>query len=189
MEEVSFENIESYTDEKITELVQVGQEDYFGILIDRYKAKMLRYARKFLFDESSAEDLVQDVFVNAYINIKGFDVSRKFSPWLYRIAHNAYVNEIKKRNKNPLVFFDIDVFLPHQSFKEDSMNEVENEEIKRELEDCIDKIDIKYREALILCYFEGLSYKEIAEVLHISISAVGVRINRGKKAIKKDFKI
>ena len=97
MEEASFEKIDDYTDEKIMGLVQSGQEDFFGILMDRYKSKMLRYARRFFFDSTSAEDLVQDVFVNAYVNINGFDISKKFSPWLYRIAHNYFINEIKKR--------------------------------------------------------------------------------------------
>ncbi len=189
MEEASFEKIEDYTDEKIMSLVQSGQEDFFGILMDRYKSKMLRYARRFLFNFGNADDLVQDVFVNAYVNINGFDTSKKFSPWLYRIAHNYFINEIKKRNRNPLIFLDLDVLLPHLISDKNPSTEAVDKELKEELELCLDKIDLKYKEVLILYFFEGLSYKEIAEILHIPINAVGVRINRGKKMIKKDFKI
>ena len=189
MEEASFENIEDYTDEKIAGFVQSGQEDFFGVLMDRYKSKMLRYARRFLFNSASAEDLVQDVFVNVYVNINGFDISKKFSPWLYRIAHNYFINEIKKRNRNPLIFIDLDVLIPHLVSDENPSTEAVDKELQKELELCLDKIDLKYREVLILYFFEGLSYKEIALVLHIPVNVVGVRINRGKKMIKRDFKI
>ena len=189
MEEESFENADGYTDEKITSLVQSGQVDLFGVLMDRYKSKMLRYARRFLFDLTSAEDLVQDVFINAYVNINGFDVSKKFSPWLYRIAHNYFVNEIKKRNRNPLIFLDLDTLLPHLPHEEGPVVKALDKELKEELELCLNKIDLKYKEVLILYFFEGLSYKEIAMVLHIPINVVGVRLNRGKKMIKRDFKI
>ena len=189
MKEVSFENMDDYTDEKIASFVQSGQEDFFGILMDRYKSKMLRYARKFFFDSTSSEDLVQDVFVNAYMNINGFDISKKFSPWLYRIAHNYFINEIKKRNRNPLIFIDLDALLPHISHEEGLDKKAIESELKEELELCLDKIDLKYREVLILYFFEGLSYKEIALVLHIPVNVVGVRINRGKKMIKRNFKI
>jgi len=65
------------SDEKIAEKVQSGEIELFGVLAQRYEDKMLRYAKKFLFGYDDAEDLVQEVFLKAFVNIRSFDVSRK----------------------------------------------------------------------------------------------------------------
>ncbi len=84
------------SDEAIVREVQQGGSNLFGLLVERYEKKMLRYARKFLLGGEDAEDLAQEVFLKAYTNIQSFDSRRRFSPWLYRIAHNEFVNAIKK---------------------------------------------------------------------------------------------
>ncbi len=101
------------TDEEIAVLVQRGDTEPFGELVTRYEQKMLRYARKFLLGKEDAEDRVQNVFLKAYENIRSFDATRRFSPWLYRIAHNEFINAIKKKGKEPLPFFDPDILFPH----------------------------------------------------------------------------
>ncbi len=101
------------TDEEIAKSVQGGDTAKFGTLVERYEAKMLRYARKFLFGYQDSEDMVQEVFLKAYTNIQGFDANRKFSSWLYRIAHNEFLNAIKKKGREPLPFFDPDTIFPH----------------------------------------------------------------------------
>ena len=65
--------------------------------MDRYQAKLLRYGRRFLAQDDHIVDVVQDVFIKTYENIQSFDATRKFSPWIYRIAHNAFVNEIRQK--------------------------------------------------------------------------------------------
>ena len=84
-------------DEIIAALVQSGQSVLFGVLVKRYEEKMRRYARKFLSNDDDKKDIVQEIFIKAYINIKSFDTKRKFSSWLYRIAHNELVNNLKKK--------------------------------------------------------------------------------------------
>ena len=86
-------------DEKIAQLVQAGDVELFGVLVDRYEKKIKNYGRKFLKNKVDIEDTTQDVFLKAYKNIQGFDTGRKFSPWLYRIAHNELVNRLKKNKK------------------------------------------------------------------------------------------
>jgi RNA polymerase sigma-70 factor (ECF subfamily) len=176
------------TDEEIAHMVQSGDVELFGILVKRYEAKMLRYARRFLFNYDDSEDLVQEVFLKAYINIKSFDASKKFSPWLYRIAHNEFINAIKKKGKEPLPFFNPDIFLPHAVSKENADKDIHKKETRHMLDKCLDKLEAKYREPLVLYYFEDLSYKEIADILHIPVSTVGVRIGRAKKAMKEMLK-
>ena len=176
------------TDEEISKKVQSGDIESFGILVKRYEEKLMRYARKFLSDKRDIEEIVQEVFIKSYINIKGFDSSRKFSSWIYRIAHNELVNCIKKKRRNPLFYFDLDVLFPHFISKESIEEEINKKEVKEIINKCLDKISIKYKEPLFLYYFEELSYKEISDVLRIPISTVGVRIKRGKKIIKSIYK-
>lgn len=182
------EEIGNLTDEEIVCKVQSGKKEQFGFLVTRYEEKMKRYAKKFLFGYEDAEDIIQEVFLKAYINIQSFDASRKFSSWLYRIAHNEFINAIKKRGKEPLPFFNFDILLPGLVAKNGTDDDLNKKELNNILKKCLDKISPKYREPVVLYYIEELSYKEIADVLRIPTSTVGVRIKRGKEAMKKIYK-
>lgn len=175
------------TDEEVAVLVQNGDSQQFGMLVERYEAKMLRYARKFLFRHSDGEDLVQDVFLKAYANINSFDASRKFSSWLYRIAHNEFINAIRKRGTEPLPFFDADTLFPHPVANENIERDVDLIQTKEIMNKCLDKLDAKYREPLVLYYFEDLDYQSISEIIRIPVSTVGVRLTRGKKALREVY--
>ena len=177
------------TDEEIARLVQSGKTELFGVLIERYEAKMKRYARRFLFDYEEAEDLVQEVFLKVYINIQNFKTSKKFSSWLYRIAHNEFINAIKKKGKEPIPFFDSDLLFPHPVSKEDTIEKIDKTELRIMLDKYLNKLKPKYRESIVLYYFEELSYQEIADVLHIPTATVGIRLRRGKKIMKSFNKL
>lgn len=182
---------EHLADEKIAELVQKGDADIFGILVTRYEAKLSRYINKFLFFGDEAKDLLQDIFIKTYVNIKSFDTTQRFSPWVYRIAHNELINAIKKRKSDKSINFfdfDLDVLLPHPIAKETADGEMEIKEMRELLDRGLKEINLKYKEPLVLHYFEDMSYAEIADILKIPISTVGVRIKRGKEALKKIVK-
>lgn len=174
------------TDEKIARLVQSGDIDLFGKLIERYEAKMIRYGRKFLSGFQDIEDVVQDIFIKAYQNIQSFDVKRKFSSWLYRIAHNEFVNALKKQKKKPLSLFELDVIFPYSLDKEVDQK-IDDQKTLKNIDRYLNKLSFKYKEPFILYYTEGLSYKEIADVLRIPVSTVGIRLKRAKEKIKKKF--
>ncbi len=176
-----------HTDEEIAKKVQGGDRELFGILVERYEKKLLRYAKKFLVAHEDARDLVQEVFVKAYVNIRSFDAERRFSPWIYRIAHNEFVNVGKKRWKEKLFSFDLDILFPHPASREGADADMNTREIRRMLDACLDEIDAKYREPLVLYYFEDMDYREIADILRIPSSTVGVRLQRGRAMVKKLF--
>jgi len=146
---------------------------------------MRRYATRFLFNLEDAEDLVQEVFIKAFTNIQSFDSKRKFSSWLYRIAHNTFINAIKKKGREPIPFFDPDTLSPHPVAKETADGKLISQEIKEEINNHLNKLKPKYREILVLYFLEELSYQEISDILHIPISTVGVRLTRAKTQIKK----
>lgn len=171
-------------DEEIVRQVKSGETELFGVLVKRYEAKISRYARKFLSNYHDIEDMVQEIFIKTYANIQSFDTSRKFSPWLYRIAHNEFINAIRKKGKEPLPFFDLDILFPHIVSKEHADKEIKEEEMRRMIDSCLDQISPRYREPLILYYLEDLSYKEIADVLQAPVSTVGIRLKRAKEIVK-----
>jgi len=175
------------TDEEIAKRVQRGDTNSFGILVESYEKRITRYGRKFLSGNEDIQDIVQDIFIKAYTNIQSFDTERKFSPWLYRIAHNEFVNALKKRKKYSLSLFDPDMVFPQLFSKETADAKVHIREIQEMLNFSLDKLGLKYREPLILYYFEDLDYKEISEVLHIPSSTVGIRLKRGKQALKSIY--
>ena len=176
------------TDEEIAAVVQAGNIYDFGELVLRYEPKMMRYARKFLSCQEDIEDLVQDVFIKAYSNLQSFDTSLRFSPWLYRIAHNTFVNELKRKSRFSLGVFEADVLLPQLPAKESSDDQVLETELKGEMELHLAKLAPKYREVIILHYFDEFSYQEISDIMQIPITTVGVRILRAKNKLKQTIK-
>lgn len=176
------------TDERVAAAVQAGDHEAFGVLIDRYQAKLLRYGTRFLARTEDIEDMVQDAFIKAYTNIQSYDATFPFSPWMYRIAHNTFVNELKKQKRQPWSVFDADTLFPTIAANETADRATLVAELSTEMEALVTKLDPKYREPLILFFYEELSYVEIADILKIPVTTVGVRINRAKKQLQAAYK-
>ncbi len=175
------------TDEEIAAQIQRGDSELFGVLVERYERKISNYARKFIADSEDIKDLVQEVFIKAYVNLKSFDSNRKFSSWLYRIAHNEFINALKKKGREKITFFDLnfDILFPHLILSKAPDNNLANGELRLMLDRSLSKLSPKYREVLALYYYEELNYYEIADILRIPVSTVGVRLKRGKVMLKK----
>ena len=178
---------EVLTDEEIAVAVQGGDSEAFGLLVGRYEQRILRYGRKFLIGGEDLKDILQDIFIKAYANIRGFDAGRRFSPWMYRIAHNEFINAGKKRWKERIFSFDLDTILPHPAARERADADANRHDIRRMLDVCLAEVDAKYREVLVLYYFEDMDYREIADILRLPVSTVGVRLQRGRIMLKKIF--
>jgi len=168
------------TDEKVVELVRKENKEYFSQLIERYQAKLLRYAGNILGDEDKAADVVQDAFIKAYVNLNGFNLNKKFSSWIYRIVHNEAMNLIIKDRKLVPILEDVEF---------DSGVDIEEDFIKKEISDhthsCLSKLPGIYAEPLELFYLEEKSYEEIGDILRLPMGTVGTRINRAKKLMKR----
>ena len=173
------------TDEQIALAVQKGGKEKFAILMERYKAKIFRYGKNFLSNEDNLTDEVQEVFIRAYQNIRSFDSSQKFSPWIYRVAHNIFINAIKKEKRGPVYLFDFDLLIPHPVYEDPQEKEKEFEAMKQLIGKGLEKLNSKYREIIVLYYLEELSYKEVAEILRIPVGTVAIRLKRAKEALKK----
>ncbi|MFZ2500919.1 MAG: RNA polymerase sigma factor [Minisyncoccia bacterium] len=179
------EEISHKTDEELAALVQGKNEEAFGVLMSRYQAKLLRYSRRFLSEEAPIEDVVQEVFIKTYQNIQSFDLTRSFSPWIYRIAHNLFVNTIRYNSLRPFIAVDLDAFSAHTAYEIDPAGDEEREQTKTLIDQGLAKLTPAYREVIILYYLEQLSYQEIADVLHVPVGTVGIRLRRAREALKK----
>lgn len=172
------------SDEEIIQSVVNGDRNKYAQIVERYESKLMRYAQYLLKDYDFASDAVQESFIKAFINMRSFDTKRKFSSWIYRILHNEAMNVIKRNKK--IVSLDNEeneINTPYEDFWHDI--KIDQQILNSQVRNCLNKIDIKYKEVLMLSYFENLKYEEISDILHIPTSTVGVRIRRGKEALKK----
>ncbi len=179
--------MEAHTDEQLVKLIREQDKELFGILIDRYEAKITRYIRRFIQNEEDVADIVQNVFIKVFINLQSFDIDRVFNSWIYRIAHNETVTYLKKKGNEKVSFLDFDTMFPHPFAKETADKPTLDKELENMLSSSLSLIPLKYREVLVLYYYEELSYQEIADILHIPIATVGVRLRRGKERLEKQI--
>lgn len=175
------------------ELVKMTLEDksYFGDLVDRYQAKLTRYvARLGVRDIDDQMDVLQDIFLKTYRNLNGFDTSLKFSSWIYRIAHNEAISWYRKKNVRPEghLIGDSEEMISFLSSKEE-MADVEFDKTvnSKALNEGLQKIDDKYREVIILRFFEHKEYEEISDILKIPVGSVGTLLHRGKKQLASEL--
>lgn len=175
------------TDEELAHAVQEGTTEAFGILVERYEAKLLRYGRKFLSNRDDIQDIVQNILIIAYQNIKSFDTTQRFSPWIYRIAHNAFVNSLRSKARSLLSFVDFDTFASHPVYEDTQKSERDQAEMKKMVEVGLAQLSSKHKEVLILHYLEDMSYKDIGDVLQIPTGTVGIRLKRAKESLVKVY--
>jgi len=177
---------QEFSDEKLVSYVRSKNQEAYAEVMLRYQEKLMRYARSIVNDEQTATDVVQNAFIKAFKNLQGFDTKRKFSSWIYRIAHNEAMNEIKKSRR--LISLEKNAWLTTKMQSEEDIEEdYTKKELKIMMKKAIEKVDIKYREPLVLYYIDEKSYEEIGEILRIPMGTVGTRIGRGKKKLKEEY--
>ena len=173
----------SKTDEELVELVINQDQEKYGQLVERYEAKLLRYARTIVFDEDVAADAVQNAFIKAFINLRGFNPKLKFSSWIYRITHNEAINLLRKRQRE--LYPEDDSWFDTIADGRESVDlELDREFLAQEMARALRKLEIKYREPLILHFYQGKPYKEIGDILKLPTATVGTRIARAKARLR-----
>jgi len=170
------------SDEQLVAAILADNKSLYAEIMRRYQTKLSHYLRKFIRSSDELEDVLQEVFIKTYRNLYGFDIDKKFSPWIYRIAHNEAINHLKKYSKEILIITDDEWALAGERFliKSSSEQLMNHHDVALGLT----KLREKYRTPIILYFFEGKSYEEISDILQIPVSTVGVLIMRGKNLLK-----
>lgn len=156
--------------------------------MDRYTPKLMRYIRRISgLTQEDAEDLLQEIFVKTYRNLRDFDQTLKFSSWVYRIAHNQVISNWRKTKTRPQVLkFEADEdFLKFIAADGDLAEETERKFAGEGVRELLKDLDEKYREVLVLKFLEGKDYKEISDILEKPLGTVATLINRAKKQMRK----
>jgi len=180
------------SDNDLVEIIRKKNQERYSEIVDRYQKKLFVYIYRLIGNREEAEDLLQDVFVKAYKNLNSYDTSRKFSSWIYRIAHNESVNYIKRKSLKKFISWETIVSTKD---KLDSSSEEEGadkawirKEVSKEVNEAIGKLPFKYKQVLTLRYYSDQSYEEIAEILGRPVNTVGTLINRAKKKLAEEIK-
>jgi len=175
------------TDSEIVQKVQSGDKDAFGEVIDRYEKPLCAYIFRMLGDRDNCADALQETFIKVYRNINSFDLTKKFSSWIYRIAHNEAITHYRKNAKH--IQLDEVSEIPDATDNEVLIQKRLDSSGQQELlARTLLTIPLKYREVIIFRYYEDKSYDEISDILHLPVNTVGTYLSRGKTAIKKQFK-
>jgi len=174
-------------DNQLIKLIITKNREAYRELFRRYEKKLFAYIYHMVKNREETEDILQNVFAKTYRSIEHFDLDRKFSSWIYRIAHNEAINYLKRKNKKQFISFE-DVSTSKDkleaSFSEDFIEDVwMRREENAEIDEALEKLSPKYREVLKMHYFSEYSYEKISEILHKPVNTVGTLINRAKKKL------
>ena len=178
------QRLNNKTDEEVVLLVQQGNVDLYEEIIERYEKKLFGYLRNLVNQRNEeVEDLLQEVFLAAFVNLQSFETGKKFSSWIFRIAHNKAIDYFKKRRVKTSDMGE------NEDLWGDGKQLFEDIEIKKETEKeivkTIETMPLKYKEVVLLYYYEEKNYEEISDILHMPTSNVGVMLFRAKKILKE----
>lgn len=167
------------------------EKAFFGHIVLRYEDKLNRYIRRLgISNEEDRKDVLQNIFIKVYKNLQGFDTSLSFSSWIYRIAHNEAVSWYRKAHVRPeghLIDEGDDMLALISTGEESAEKKFDAKIHAQELNRALKKIPEKYRDPLILRFFEHKEYEEISDILQMPPGTVGTLIHRGKQELKKQL--
>ncbi len=179
---------------KDTEIIfqcKAGRTGNLGLLAEKYEVPLLSYIVSFTGNRFEAEDIFQDVFVRILKGARNFAGASKSSTWIYTITRNLCINFLaKKKESTPFSNEEQMVEFSAQSLKDAGENpdrEIELREAGMAIKKVVQSLPPGLKEAVLLRYFNGLSYKEIAEVTGEPIGTVGYRIHEALKAMKVEL--
>lgn len=174
--------VKNLSDEKLVVHIRTKNSEAYREVMFRYQEKLLRYVQTVVGDADDGADVVQNTFIKAFKNLHSFDEKRKFSSWIYRIAHNESVNHLRKKKW----LFSLQESWAHD-LPDDKLEIEDNffqQQEEANLYQAIDSLPVKYRSPILL-HLEGQKYEEIAEVLRIQSKTVATQIRRAKQQLKK----
>ena len=176
--------------------VKQGDAAAFTELVEKYKLPVINLAWRTLRDQTEAEDLAQNVFVQVYKSADRYRATAKFSTWLFTITRNLCLNEIRRRSRHPAESLD----QTHSESDDQPVHQVEEKgvvsppdqllqgELEEKFLEVLNDLPENQRTALLLCRQEDLSYEDMAEILECSLSATKSLIHRARETLKSRLK-
>ena len=189
-------NHERDPDTELMLRVKRGDEAAFEELVDKYKQPVLNLVYRILRDATEAEDLAQNVFVQVFKSADRYRVEAKFSTWLFTIARNLCLNELRRRSRHPAESLDGTAEpseeTPARQFEDKASvsapDQLLREELSFKVEEALAGLPENQRTAILLFKEQEMSYEEISKLLDCSLSATKSLIHRGRETLKQKLK-
>src|SRR6476620_6573317 len=184
------------SDHELIEATKHGDEAAFAVIIGRYRNPITNYLYRFLNDYEEAVDLAQETFVRVYFAIDRYHTEYAFSTYIYRIATNLAISELRKRKRRTILsltgLFQTDAddtteFQPTDEKALQDKNLIDDEQSKV-IARAIATLPPKYRIPIILRHIEGKTYEEIATILELGLGTKKSRISRARGLLKEKLK-
>jgi RNA polymerase sigma-70 factor (ECF subfamily) len=176
--------------------VSQGDAKAFAVLVDKYKQPVMNLVYRMIGDATEAEDLAQNVFIQVHKSAHRYRSSAKFTTWLFTIARNLCLNEIRRRSRHPVESLETPRFAQEthsaQQFEDrrtpGPTEDLLQSELEEKIQQALAALPEHQRMAILLCRQEDLSYEEIGKVLGCSVAATKSLIHRGRETLKQKLK-
>jgi RNA polymerase sigma-70 factor (ECF subfamily) len=184
------------SDHQLIAAAKAGDEDAFAEIVSRYKNPITNFLYRFLNDYAEAVDLAQETFVRVYFALDRYHTDFAFSTYIYRIATNLAISEIRKRKRRSILSLtglfqssdeDTVEFQPPDKRSLQDAN-LEEDERSKVIAKAIETLPPKYRLPIVLRDVEGKSYEEVAAILELGLGTTKSRINRGRGLLKEKLR-
>ncbi len=175
-----------YSDESLMDLVVKADHEAFSVLVTRYTNMFYAAAYRSCGDQDAAEDIVQDAFLKLWNKPQVWDSSRgaKFSTWFYRVVTNQAIDYMRKKKKTK----GSDALERISDDRDDAQETMERAEKEAMLEGAIQDLPERQKTALNLCFYEGLSNKDAAGIMGVSVKGLESLLMRAKAGLKDSLK-
>ena len=168
-----------------------GLEGSFEELVNRYQRPISAFVYRMVGDYDAALDLTQEIFIKVYASLARYRPEFKFSTWIYRIAHNAAIDHLRRtssRERSLSVGTETDNYeLPLESEGLTPEQQSEREERRGEIETVVRSLPTAYRELIVLRHSQDLTYEEIVEVTGLPLGTVKNRLFRAREMMRQQF--
>lgn len=188
IQSLSINKFGALTDVELVVNAIAGREDSFAEIVRRYQRPIAAYVYRMVGDYESALDLTQDVFIKVYNSLARYSSEYKFSTWIYKIAHNASIDHLRRvstREQSLVAESDGETYdLPLQSGKLTPEQESERRERREEIDTIIKNLPSAYKELILLRHSYDMSYDEIADVTGLPLGTVKNRLFRAREMMR-----
>ena len=178
------------TDDELIAAVLRGDRERFGDLVERYQGRLVNYLFRLLRNADEAHEMAQEVFLKVYQVLDRYDPQFKFSTWLFRVAQNAAIDQIRRRRLKLVSLQQEDVEGETREWELPSPDRgpyghLRNRERGEALQEAIDGLPWEYRELIVLRHFGELPYEEIAKLKRMPLGTVKNKLFRGRQMLKE----
>jgi RNA polymerase sigma-70 factor (ECF subfamily) len=171
------------TDDQLMQRVREGDDDAFALIVDRYKDSLINYLTHLVRSRERAEEVAQDAFVRLYRNAARYKDQEKLGPYLFRIATNLVMTEMRRQKRWSLLLPRLHASTRQTAPPADSS--LLTDEIQRQVAAALERLPIKYRAPLVLFEIEEWSYEEIGSTLKLPSGTVKSRISRARELMRR----